>query len=223
MVATARGRSRPAVGTRTRTIAFLVVAVVGVAALGVLLGRLVVGPLASFLDRDVDGPTRSFSIDHTNPTFVRLANDATRFGSVAATGVAAVAVALLHWWRTRNARRAMLLVTAFVGAGAVTVLVKYGIHRSPMSGPTPRFTPGTFPSGHTLFAVAVYGSVAFLVARANGWRVVRAVVVAMLVAVIVAIGLARIYLLDHYASDVLGSLVLGVALICAQWVILGRA
>jgi undecaprenyl-diphosphatase len=92
-----------------------------------------------------------------------------------------------------------------------------------MSGPTPRFTPGTFPSGHTLFAVAVYGSVAFLVARANGWRVVRAVVVAMLVAVIVAIGLARIYLLDHYASDVLGSLVLGVALICAQWVILGRA
>ena len=38
---------------------------------------------------------------------------------------------------------------------------------------------------------------------------------ALLVAVPFAVGLARVYLLDHYASDVIGSVVLGVVLIAA--------
>ena len=140
------------------------------------------------------------------------------FGSVRGAGSVVAVVALAWWLCTRNARPALALVMAFVGALAVTFAVKYGVHRSPQSGVTSRFTPGTFPSGHTLVALAVYGTLAVLIVRAN----VRARLLRSLLAALALLGLAiavaggRVYLLDHYLSDVIGSFILGVALIVAS-------
>ncbi len=214
-----RGRLSGRPGTRAAVL--LGGAIFGVASLGVFLGRLVVGPLATWLDHDVDGPTRRFALDHTNTTVANAAQHVTTLGTITATGAVAVVAGLLWLWRTRTIRPAIVVVAAFVSAAAVTLLVKYGVHRSPMSGPTPRFSAGTFPSGHTLFAMSVYGSIAVLLVRARGSRVLRAAGVVVVVAVIAAIGIARVYLLDHYASDVVGSVILGAVLVAAVAVIVG--
>jgi undecaprenyl-diphosphatase len=99
--------------------------------------------------------------------------------------------------------------------------VKYAVNRTPASGPLPSFSAGTFPSGHELSAIAVYGMLAVLVVRARpAWRFRWPVAVALSL-LTAAIGLARVYLLDHFLSDVLGSVVLGTAWIAIVSVILG--
>ena len=207
-----------------KTCGRLAVAVFGIALFGVLLGRLVVGPLASWVTRDVDAPARLFSLHHENATLTASAERISTAGSAWVAGSVAAVVALGWWRRTRNMRPAVVLVTAFLGAAVVTAAVKFGVHRSPASGPTPRFSPGSFPSGHTLFALAVYGTIAVLIVDGKGRaRSLRAASALAFVGVTVAVACGRVYLLDHYLSDVVGSLVLGVALIAASFGIVGRA
>jgi undecaprenyl-diphosphatase len=201
-----------------------VVAVFGIALFGVFLGRLVVGPLASWVTRDVDTPARLFSLHHENSALTTGAKRISPAGSAWVAGSVAAVVAVGWWLRTRNPRPAIVLGTAFLGAAVVTLAVKYGVHRSPASHPTPRFSPGTFPSGHTLFALSVYGTIAVLIVDGKGRaRPLRAAAAVAFVGVTVAVACGRVYLLDHYFSDVVGGLVLGVALIAASVGIVGRA
>lgn len=216
---TASRVSALACGRPARVLVRVAAAIIGVAAFGVFLGRLVVGPLSSWVTHSLDTPARTFSLDHSNTWLTRLAEDVSPLGSAAVTGAVAIVVALVWWYRTRNVRPALVLAMTFVGALVVALMVKYGVHRSPASGPTPRFSPGTFPSGHTLFATAVYGSVAVLLLRARGLAPLRALLGLLLVALPLAVGGARTYLLVHFASDVVGGIVLGMALIAAAFVI----
>jgi undecaprenyl-diphosphatase len=67
----------------------------------------------------------------------------------------------------------------------------------------------SFPSGHVLFFVVFFGFVAYL-----AWRYptghVRAIIIAVCGALIMLIGPSRIYLGAHWASDVLGSYIIGI-------------
>ncbi len=202
----------------------IAVAVVGISVVGVFLGRLVVGPLATWVAHDVDRPARAFSEQHDNSVLATIAQWVSSAGSAWIAGSVTVFVALVWWIRTRDPRIAMLLFASFVGAAFVTLVVKYGVHRSPDSEPTHGFTAGSFPSGHTLFAVAVYGTLAVAVlSRGRRWSLVRGVGALLLVGLSLGVGAGRVYLLDHPLSDVIGSLVLGVALVCATVAIVGPA
>jgi len=207
-----------------KTGARLAIAVLGIALFGVLLGRLVVGPLSSWVTRDVDTPARLFSLHHENPALTAGAERVSPAGSAWVAGSVAAVVALGWWLRTRNPRAPIALGTAFFGAAVVTLAVKYGVHRSPASHPTPRFSPGSFPSGHTLFALAVYGTIAVLIVDGKGRRrPLRAAAALAFVGVTLAVACGRVYLLDHYLSDVVGALVLGAALIGASVGLVGGA
>jgi len=71
-------------------------------------------------------------------------------------------------------------------------------------------TSYSFPSGHTLKAVVLYGFFAVMVGRAlsNTWRWLP---YSLCGALIVAIALSRLYLGVHWLSDILGSITLGLA------------
>ncbi|WP_410768109.1 phosphatase PAP2 family protein [Fontibacillus sp. BL9] len=74
----------------------------------------------------------------------------------------------------------------------------------------------SFPSGNAMVSAAFYGLIAMmLLGSRKGW--VRACGVLML-AIIVLIGISRLYLGVHYASDIAGGLLAGVciAVLCYQ-------
>jgi membrane-associated phospholipid phosphatase len=178
---------------------------------GIAAGRAVTGPLDTLVIRDVDTPVRDFVTRHDDPTWHHLFAHVSAFGTAFVTGTIAVVVGVLWSVRTRNPTVALQCATAFAGAGLLTVIVKFGVNRYPASGPLSSFAAGTFPSGHALFAVSVYGTLGALILRSSRPRAFRLVSAALLTLLALAVGWSRVFLLDHYASDVVGSLVLGVA------------
>jgi len=71
-------------------------------------------------------------------------------------------------------------------------------------------TSGSFPSGHTYHAVVFGGLLLALVVSQIRQPWLRRSVTAIVVALILAVALSRVYLGAHWPSDVLGSVVLGI-------------
>jgi membrane-associated phospholipid phosphatase len=80
-----------------------------------------------------------------------------------------------------------------------------GIHRV-----SPARIGGTsFPSGHVINYVGIYGFLAYLAGRRIGFTPLRRLVISGLSAMIGLVGLSRIYLGHHWFTDVVTSYLLG--------------
>jgi undecaprenyl-diphosphatase len=130
-------------------------------------------------------------------------------------------VALLAFRRGRR-RASMLLVASAVTVAAIIELVKAIVARErphlfvKIAVPT----DGSFPSGHAMSAVGVYGVVAAVLIALYP-RAQRGVVVATIVLAIV-IGLSRIYLGVHWPSDVIAGYTGGAAVLAVTVGLLRR-
>lgn len=62
----------------------------------------------------------------------------------------------------------------------------------------------SFPSGHSMIAMAFFGLLVWFVWRYEKDRVRRALIIVALCVIIAMIGISRIYLGVHFASDVIG-------------------
>lgn len=65
----------------------------------------------------------------------------------------------------------------------------------------------SFPSGHTMAAVTMYGLLIYLMWQSKIDKKLKIIVTVLLSLLIVGIGLSRIYLGAHYASDVIASVI----------------
>jgi membrane-associated phospholipid phosphatase len=125
-------------------------------------------------------------------------------------------------WRRRERKDALFVPLAFAGAQVLTNGMKLAFRRDRPSFPDPLATATTysFPSGHALVSLAVYGALALLIARrlpSTAGRVLVFVGAGVLVA---AIGFSRLYLGVHYLTDVLAGFALGIALLSLLYVAL---
>ena len=124
-----------------------------------------------------------------------------------------VLIAGLFLWLNHHRHSAVLLIVATLGGMVLDNLLKIGFNR-----PRPQiFEWGThavsssFPSGHAMSSVIVYGTVAYLAARLQ--RNVHARVLTFVIAtiIIVMISTSRVYLGVHYPSDILAGFLIGTA------------
>jgi MYXO-CTERM domain-containing protein len=214
------GRQRP--GSAALLAGGIVVAVLAVA----------VGELADeVVDQDgvtrLDGPVWTWFVGHRDPLDTSVATVISDGGATGA--VAAVALLVAGVLVLRRRRAEALLVTVVVGGAAILVVaVKavVGRPRPPVAFRLAVETNASFPSGHALVAAAVLGVLAALaMTRLRG--PVRALVAAATVLVVLAIGVSRLYLGVHWASDVvtgwlLGALWLTICLTMARLVAVRR-
>lgn len=105
------------------------------------------------------------------------------------------------------------LLVAFVGTGFLELLMKLYLPQVPLpegSGRSLDYAPVVnivypypYPSGHMLRAVILFGSIYLL----SGSRILRSGILVVLG----ALGASRVYLGVHWASDVVGGALLGLA------------
>lgn len=141
--------------------------------------------------------------------------------SATLTAVALTATGLLWSQRTTNVLPPLWIT--IVGANTTTWIGKWAIGR-----PRPDFITAatalssSFPSGHATGAAAVYGFIAYVIARRLPDPGARFDLAYATVVLIGLVGFSRIYLSVHYASDVAGGFLVGgfwllVGFTLAEW------
>ena len=133
----------------------------------------------------------------------------THLGSTAVTNL--IYVAMAAWLIGLGRRRAgVLTATVAIGSQVLVQVMKQLSHRARPEVFTPLVDAGgySFPSGHTFAATVAYGLVAALIAGRLSGRL-RLVPWAVWAVIVVVVGFSRVYLGAHYATDTLGSLLLG--------------
>jgi membrane-associated phospholipid phosphatase len=172
--------------------------------------------------------------DAWQPSFHGLFQAIAELGSLELTTVL-MAGLTFYLWRAGFGSDALVFVV-FIAAQVFELYYKLNLaHRQPprslleADGPsiTQLFAPSevvgnSFPSGHVIRAVIVYGLLAFVIRRLATSRRVRAGAAVLAIAIIALVSFDRLYLDVHWESDVIGGLLLGAIALLAGTVWLDR-
>ncbi|MFC5268076.1 phosphatase PAP2 family protein [Kribbella qitaiheensis] len=142
-----------------------------------------------------------------------LARALTFLGDVPVVCLLTVFTASLLWRVTKHLRPSVLLLTAIAGSGALTYAMKLLVARQ---RPGPSYVLGSidtsysFPSGHTLDSTAFLLTLAGLLWMSGARLMLRIGGGLIAVLLSVGIGLSRLYLGYHWATDVLAGWLLAI-------------
>jgi membrane-associated phospholipid phosphatase len=147
-------------------------------------------------------------------------------GDVTALSIGLIVLSTALFWVVDLRLEAVMIVAVSATSASLNALIKYIVARP---RPTPYLVDviqnaggKSFPSGHVMSYVAFWGllfSFAIILFKGNHWWRTALLIISGLFVVLV--GPSRIYLGDHWASDVLGAyLIGGVLLGIALWIYL---
>lgn len=166
--------------------------------------------------------------EQANPLFDMLMNWVSDLGELA-FAMALTAIAMLTFAIRRKWLEAIFML-ATTSSVLLAFVLKELIHRTrpfPLNqnatGLIQTINEYSYPSGHVLFFVVFFGFFAYLAWIHFAGRA-RLIVIAICGALIVLIGPSRVFLGVHWASDVLGSYIIGtiwlfVLILAYQWAI----
>lgn len=139
-----------------------------------------------------------------------------------------------YLWRAGFGTDALVFLV-LLAAQAFEIFYKFNLHhlRPPRSlaeadGPSisqllsGSSAANSFPSGHMLRTVIVYGLIAFVIHRLSTSARIRAAAIVGAIAIILLVAFDRLYLDVHWESDVIGGLLLGAIALLAGTVWLDR-
>jgi membrane-associated phospholipid phosphatase len=161
-----------------------------------------------FLDRAIARWLHS----HATGFATELLSAVTQLGGatvlLAVTLVAAVALLM-----RRRGAYAALMGAALAGGEGLNVALKAAFERPRPSFSDPIATAGgfSFPSGHAMVSLTVYGALAVIVAAGAKSRRAQISILAAAAGLVLTIGFSRLYLGVHYVSDVLAAYGAGLA------------
>jgi undecaprenyl-diphosphatase len=123
-------------------------------------------------------------------------------------GIILTVLVTLAFYQRRLEAAGMLVCLG--GAASLNLLLKHLFERSrPELFRVVEAAGFSFPSGHAMVSLCVYGMLAFLIARySQRWRW-RLAVCTLAVALVAAIGVSRVYLGVHYPTDVVAGYTAG--------------
>jgi membrane-associated phospholipid phosphatase len=162
----------------------------------------------------LDAPIQAFAIQLRSPVPDTIAAGiAFVFGPIGMPVMALIAIAVLSI--ARRSRTPLILIAACgIGSLLMTLAGKdiIGRHRPPLADALPPFEYSpSFPSGHTLNAVAITGVVIYLVVLRRRTLAARTTLIVAGVLVALVVGCSRILLGAHWFTDVLAGWTLGAA------------
>jgi len=205
----------------------------GIVGLGVLFIALTIA-VAGGTFQTLDLQVAQAMHDAWQPSLHGLFQAIAELGSLELTTVL-MAGLTFYLWRSGFGSDALVFIV-FIAAQVFELYYKLNLaHRQPprsiaeADGPsiTQLFAGGelagnSFPSGHVLRAVIVYGLLAFVIRRLSTSPRIRALAAIVAIAIIALVSFDRLYLDVHWESDVIGGLLLGAIALLAGTVWLDR-
>ncbi len=160
----------------------------------------------------IDPPVWSFMIDHRTSALTSVAITVTTLGSTVSMTIIAAATVVILLVKRRRGDVALVAIVA-AGAGLLVTVGKttVGRERPPVEYRLVTETNESFPSGHSLASAAILGVLLVVLLPSIRGATGRFAVIAAAGVFVLAIGLSRLYLGVHWATDVLGGWVTGLA------------
>lgn len=201
-----KARLDPAQGAGLFLTIGLVVAAITSWAFGAILEDVLGGNELALVDR----PVIRFLALHRDAGLTAVMKVVTVLGGTVFVTAVLAMTAVISYIKTRSPRWPAFLSATIIGAVALDNIVKFLVQR-----PRPDFYPlvrpfgSSFPSGHAVAAVALCGSIAFIVTRKTSWQA-AVWIWAGAIFVVLLVALSRVYLGAHWPTDVIAGLALGV-------------
>jgi len=208
-------QSSPAKSPEARTL------VVWHLVLGIVVSLAAFGAFMGIADWVEDGASGEVRFDraillwlhhHQMPGLTELAKALAIMGSppvIIGIGVVATIFGFVY----RHVRGAAWTIpTAIVGSGIIIQGVKLFVHRArpDLFKPLLHESGYSFPSGHSMIAVVVYGLLGYFAMRFARSVVAKRAIVSVTILVILLIGISRPYVGVHYPTDVLAGWAVGI-------------
>ena len=154
------------------------------------------------------------------PWLETAAMDLTALGGTAVLSLFA-AIVILFLILQRKRLSALLLGSGLIGGVALSEGLKalFGRDRPPEALRAVETMSASFPSGHSLLSAVFYLSIGVMLTRAFPERRFKAYVIGVAVLLTLLVGLTRVYLAAHWATDVLAGWSVGAAWAMALWLI----
>lgn len=203
------------------------------AALGALLvvalGALTFADLAEDM-READGQTFDLAVLHwvqplpgdpRGPAWLEEgAGDLTSLGGIAVLGLFAI-IAMTFLLVQRKRLSALLLTLGLAGGVGLSEGLKavFERERPPLNYQAVETLNASFPSGHALLSTVFYLSLGVMLTRAFPQRRLKVMVIGTAILLALLVGLTRIYLGAHWASDVFAGWSVGAAWAMALWLV----
>lgn len=156
--------------------------------------------------------------NHATPGCTAAARFMTTFGSVAFLATASVLVSALFAFR-KSWDRLLVFCSAVLGGSVLNIVLKHFYHRQRpvLENPFVTLSSYGFPSGHTMGSTIFYGVLVLIVWSTNWARWAKVAATFFAFALVLTIGLTRIYLGAHYLTDVLAAFAAGAVWLALCW------
>ncbi|MDP1511896.1 phosphatase PAP2 family protein [Paenibacillus ottowii] len=140
-----------------------------------------------------------------SPALTTIMKFFTFIGSGIPVAVISIAIFFILYKILHHRRELILFIWVVTGSALLNGTLKLVFHRArPTLHRIVNANGFSFPSGHSMAAFSLYGVIAFLLWRHISTSTVRGILIVCSSAMILMIGVSRIYLGVHYPSDVLG-------------------
>jgi len=202
------------IGTRAALLITLVIGAIVALGLSFVASRVYDAVTESDGIAGFDQPILQAAIEARSPVLDVIVTGYTDIAGPIGMPIIAVAAILILSLRRRSWTPAILIAAAGLGSLAMTIAGKdvIGRVRPPLPDAVPPYEySASFPSGHTLNAVAVVGTIAYLLVLRQTSTVARSLTIGGAAFFALTIGLSRVFLGHHWFTDVVAAWLLGAA------------
>lgn len=137
-----------------------------------------------------------------------ILNIITQFGDA----VILITISLLSLIILKNKKIGIMISLNLATIAGLNKILKHIIKRPrPLKERLIEESGYSFPSGHSMASMAFYGLIIYLIFKKVENKKIRNILITLLSILIITIGISRIYLGVHYASDVIAGFLLSIA------------
>ena len=124
---------------------------------------------------------------------------------------------VVMFWIKKQKKCSLIVAFVIIVSTIANTLIKHIIRRQrPTVLALVTEKSFSFPSGHTMAAVSLYGILLYLVLKSNLNKKLKIICSIFLVLMPILVGISRIYLGAHFATDVIGGALLSLTLLLVE-------